>query len=91
MKKYFNPSWIVCMDENMVIFHNPFTPGWVAVKRKSQPLGNKYRTVACAQFSVIFFVEIVEGTDWPSKRPYKVAHFENELKSKISAIVVQMT
>ena len=54
MTHTFTASWIVCVDESMVVFSNKYAPGWIAVKRKPHPMGNEYHTTACCQSKVIF-------------------------------------
>ena len=52
----FSPSWIVCADESMVTFLNPYGPMWVTVKRKPHPMGNEYHTAACADTKILYCV-----------------------------------
>ena len=59
----FPPSWIVCVDESMVTFRNPYAPGLITVKRKPHHMGNKYHSAACTDTKIIYFVAIVEGED----------------------------
>jgi len=91
MKKAFISSWIVCVDESMVVFYNKYAPGWIAVKRKPHPLGNEYHTTACCESKVIFWIEIVEGKSKPKEGPNAESKFEKEFESKIAALVVRMT
>ena len=58
-------SCLVCVDESMVVFYNKYTPGWIEVKRKPHPLGNKYHTVACCESTILFFMDLFEGKDKP--------------------------
>ena len=91
MRKAFVSSWIVCVDESMVVFYNKYAPGWIAVKRKPHPLGNEYHTTACCESKVIFWIEIVEGRSKPKEGPNAESKFEKEFESKIAALVVRMT
>lgn len=90
MQAVFNPSWLTCLDESMVIFFNAFAPGWMNVKRKPHPFGNEYHTIACADTHIIFYVEIVEGKDKPSEGPDSVVEFKDELGA-IPSLVTRMT
>ena len=91
MSKTFNPAWMVCVDESMVVFYNKYAPGWIAVKRKPHPLGNEYHTTACCESKIIFCIELVEGKSAPKLGPHREAEFEHEFDSKIAALVVRMT
>ena len=91
MRKTFVSSWIVCVDESMVVFYNKYAPGWIAVKRKPHPLGNEYHTTACCESKIIFWIEIVEGKSKPKEGPHAESKFEKEFESKIAALVVRMT
>ena len=91
MTHTFNPSWIVCVDESMVVFSNKYAPGWMVVKRKPHPMGNEYHTNACCQSKVIFWIELVEGKDLPKEGEHSEIEFEKEFKSKVAALVVRMT
>ncbi len=60
----FVPSWVLCLDESMSIWHSMFTcPGWVFCPRKPHPIGNEYRSVCCRVSGVMLNVELVEGKD----------------------------
>ena len=91
MNNKFNPAWMVCVDESMVVFYNKYVPGWVAVNRKPHPLGNEYHTTACCESKVIFCIELVEGKSAPMLGRHREAEFEHEFDSKIAALVVRMT
>ena len=91
MAEIFSPSWIVCVDESMVVFYNKYAPGWVAVKRKPHPLGNEYHTTACCETKIIFIIELVQGKDAPKEGPYSTNEFEEDFQSKIAALCVRMT
>ena len=56
MQQKFIPSWMVCVDESMVVFYNKYAPGWIVVKRKLHPMGNEYHTTACCATKVIFWI-----------------------------------
>ena len=78
MTKVFSASWIICVDESMVVFYNKYAPGWIAVKRKPHPLGNEYHTTACCDTKIIIWIEIVEGKDKPKEGEYSETEFERE-------------
>lgn len=86
----FSPSWIVCVDESMVVFLNPYAPGWVTVKRKPHPMGNEYHTAACADTKILYCVEIVEGKDQPTEGPHSSKEFEGQMDSNVAALVARM-
>ena len=90
MTDKFSSSWIVCVDESMVTFLNPYAPGWVFVKRKPLPVGNKYRTAACANTKVLYCVEIIEGKDIPTEVPHYVKDFEQQMDSNVAVLVARM-
>ena len=48
------------------------------VKRKPHPFGNEYRTIACADIHIIFYVETVEGKDKPSEGPDSIVEYLGE-------------
>ena len=92
MNEVLFPSWLVTLDESMVVFTNPFSPGWINIKRKPHPFENEYHTIADTETGIIFFIEIVEGRDAPKEGPNAPPlEFEGELKSKIAALCVRMT
>ena len=35
MEVKFSPSWLVCVDESMVVFLNPHAPGWVHMLKEN--------------------------------------------------------
>ena len=41
----FVSPWITCIDKSMVALSNEYAPGWMVVKRKPHPVGNKYHTI----------------------------------------------
>ena len=90
MSTSFNPSWLTCLDESMVIFFNAFAPGWMNVKRKPHPFGNEYHTIACADTHIIFYIEIVEGKDKPSMGPDSIVEFLDQWEATPS-LVLRMT
>ena len=63
MKDTFCPSWIICLDEPMVVFTNLYAPGWVAIKWKPHPFGNKYHTISCGLLVILFGIKLVEAKD----------------------------
>ncbi len=80
MEAVFDPSWITCLDESMVSFMNKFCPNWVCVKRKPQPFGNEYHTIACCLSKIIFRIEMVETEkDRPSEGELAHPEFEGEM------------
>ena len=88
MTEVFIASWLVCIDESMVVFYNKYAPGWIAVKRKPHLLGNEYHTTACCLTKIIFWIELVEGKDTPKEGENIKAEFEEEFGSKVAALVV---
>ncbi len=44
----FNPSWITCLNESMVLFMNEFCPNWVCVKCKPHPFGKNTKPLPFA-------------------------------------------
>lgn len=91
MQHEYMPSWIVCVDESMVVFHNPYAPGWITIKRKPHPFGNEYHATACAETGILFFIEIVEGSDRPQSGPHSDVPLLNETQQKTAALVLRMT
>jgi hypothetical protein len=70
MDQIFTPSWVSCLDESMSQWNNHWTcPGWMFVPRKPHPFGNEYHSICCADTTIIYGVEIVEGVDMPPQRP----------------------
>ena len=64
----FVPSWVLCLDESMSIWHSMFTcPGWVFCPRKPHLIGNKYCSVCCGVSALMLNVELVEGKDRPAE------------------------
>lgn len=66
----FGPSWITCLDASIVISCNAFCPGYLNVKRKSYPFGNKYSTIASCKTYIIFFVALVVVKDYQTVGPH---------------------
>ena len=60
MRKAFVSSWIVSVDESMVVFCNKYASGWIAVKCKPHPLGNAYYKTACCKSKIIFWIGRVD-------------------------------
>ena len=66
MAEAFSPSWILCLDESMSIWHSRWTcPGWVFCPHKPHPFGNEYHSACCGMSGLMFSVELVEGKDRP--------------------------
>ena len=80
MRKAFVSSWIVCIDESMVVFYNKYASGWIAVKRKPHPLRIEYHTTVCFESKIIFWIEIVEGKSKPKEGPNSDSKFEKEFE-----------
>ncbi len=77
MASVFSPSWILCLDKSMSIWHNMFTcPGWVFCPWKPHPFGNKYHTVCCAKSGILTQIELVEGKDRPAEM--EAPEFDNK-------------
>eukprot|EP00804_Cyclotella_cryptica_P020321 CCRYP_014042-RA/>CCRYP_014042-RA protein AED:0.41 eAED:0.46 QI:0/-1/0/1/-1/1/1/0/310 len=65
MADAFSPSWILCLNKSMSIWHSRWTcPGWVFCPGKPHPFGNEYHS-ACCGMSGLMFVDLVEGKDRP--------------------------
>eukprot|EP00804_Cyclotella_cryptica_P014448 CCRYP_004791-RA/>CCRYP_004791-RA protein AED:0.45 eAED:0.46 QI:0/0/0/1/0/0.5/2/0/312 len=71
MAEAFSPSWILCIDESMSIWHSRWTcPGWVFCPCKPHPCGNEYHSACCGMSGLMFAVEMVKGktnladSDW---------------------------
>ena len=62
-----------------------------SVKEDASSLGNEYHTIACGDTKILFFVELVEGKDTPKEGPNSKPEFEDEMKSKVAALVVRMS
>ncbi len=66
MADIYVPSWALCLDESMSIWHSMYTcPGWVFCPRKPHPFGNEYHSMCCGESGVMLNVELVEGKDRP--------------------------
>lgn len=63
MKTIFSPCWKICVDESMIIWTNEFSLGWITVKMKLHPFGNKYHIATSTKTKIIFYIELVEGKD----------------------------
>ena len=63
---HFDPSWVSVIDESIQEGINSYNcHGRMFVPHKPHPCGNKYHTIACAIYKVIYNAEIVEGKDRP--------------------------
>jgi hypothetical protein len=91
MEAIFNPSWLTCLDESMVVFQNEFAPNWVCIKRKPHPFGNEWHTIACCISKIIFRIELVETEkDRPKEGPYSTPEFDGEM-TKTAALCCRLT
>ena len=72
LSRRFFPGTQTCIYDSMVSFLSRWSyPGWVNVKRKPYPFGNKYHTIADVATKIIFGIEIVETKkDQQIKGPY---------------------
>lgn len=86
--KVFTPGWTTTIDESMNKWTSILTgPGVMFVPRKPTPLGNEYRAAACAATSVVYQVELVEGSDRPVFAPPP----EFDYLGKTVGLVLRMT
>ena len=70
MAEVFNCSWVVCLDESMLLWLNMWTcPGWNFVLRKPWSMGNEYHSMCCGLSSIMFVIDLVEGRDRPKEAP----------------------
>jgi hypothetical protein len=70
MVNIFSPGWAVCLDESMSIWTSRWScPGWVFCPRKPHPMGNEYHSMACGLCSIMFAIDLVEGSDRPKELP----------------------
>jgi Transposase IS4 len=69
----FNPGWISCLDESMMVWSSQLTcPGFIFVPIKPHPFGNEWNSICCGISGVMFAIELVEGKDRPPNLgPYK--------------------
>ena len=70
MTSTFSASWIMCVDESMVVFCNKYPPGWILAKRKPHPMNNEYHTTACCQSKFVFSIKLVQGKYLPKEGEY---------------------
>ena len=61
------------------------------VPRKPHPMGNEYHTTACCDTKIIFWIELVQGKEFPKEGKHAEVEFEKEFGSKVAALVVRMT
>ena len=62
-------------------------PGCMFVPRKPHHFGNKYHTIACAKYKIIYNFDIVEGRD----QPRVMGNTEFEEKGATAGLTVRMT
>ena len=53
MAEYFNPSWIIVLEESMMEWLEKHAPGFMCVGRKHHPIGNERHTVGCGLTSIL--------------------------------------
>lgn len=70
LKSVFPPSWLVGLDESLMMWEKLNCPGWVIVGHKFTDKGN----MACSYTKINFQVEIVEGKD----RPLSIGYVQYE-------------
>lgn len=70
MHEVFQPGWLICVDESMIVWTNKWTaPGaWMYVNRKPHPMGFEVRDLACGTSRIVFSLELQEGAG--AKRLY---------------------
>ena len=54
MIRIFGPSWMICLDESIVVFMNEHCSGWMSIMCKPHLYGNEYHTIANAITHIIF-------------------------------------
>ena len=70
MTEIFSCSFVACLDESMSLWLNGWTcPGWTFVPRKPWSMGNEYHTMCCGVTSIMFAINLVEGSDRPKELP----------------------
>ena len=70
MAEVFSCSWVACLDESMSLWLNRWTcPGWIFVPRKPWSMGNEYHSMCCGMTSIMFAIDLVEGSDRPKELP----------------------
>ena len=70
MAEVFSCSWVACLDESMSLWLNRWTcPGWTFVPRKPWSMGNEYHSMCCGMTSIMFAIDLVEGSDRPKELP----------------------
>ena len=68
MYKNFKSAWFNCLDEPMSIWTNWWTcPEWVFCPRKPHSFRNEYCTICCGLSEILFWLELVEGSDRPKE------------------------
>ena len=66
MAAHFEPSWVSVLDDSIQEWINRYIcPGWIFVPRKPHTFGNDYHTIVCAEYKVIYNVDIAKGKDRP--------------------------
>ena len=84
MADIFDTDWVICLDQSMTIYHNPWTcPSWIWCPQKPHPYGNS--TQSGALFTIMFSVELVEGKDSPTTIPV-----EFKEKGRTAGILLRM-
>ncbi len=68
MWAFFIPSWILCLDESMLIWFQRWTcSGWVFCPLKPHPFGNEYHSACCGLSGMMFSIKVIEGKDHPNE------------------------
>ena len=91
MATEFDPSWLVCIDESIVSFHNAHESWWIALNRMSYLLGNEFNAMSCCETNIILSIKLVEGTDKPKEGTHTVPEFEEEKGSKSAALLLRVS
>jgi hypothetical protein len=87
MDQIFTPSWVSCLDESMLQWNNRWTcPGWMFVPGKPHLFGNEHHSICCAETTIMYGVEIVEGADTPPQRPRN----PNEQMGKMVGLLLRL-
>jgi len=83
----FSCSFVACLDETMSLWLNRWTcPGWTFVPRKPWSMGNEYHTMCCGVTSIIFSIDLVEGSD----RPRELPSLDAEKKGPTVSLLLRM-
>ena len=87
MSEIFSCSFVACLDESMSLWLNRWTcPGLNFVPRKPWSMGNEYHTMCCGVTSIMFSIDLVEGSD----RPRELPSLDAEKKGPTVSLLLRM-